>query len=460
MKKRRGKNAKKTKRIILVVLIAAIVAAVAAAVVAVMLIFFPTQPKDPAYRYNSENKYGATEHKNAAEVKVDFDVDFDSGAENVPEGAVDTVKEYFTRYYSSLGSYTACDISDLYSFDTDYELGVAETMRDYQIRIRENMHIDLSFDACRVGLRFRKCEATDKGVGVSLYENNSMDYAFLDGVTSYTSGVEHDFVLEETEGGWFIVSHSEITGVYSLITQGFDDLCDENNLTLSALTATQIHDYFAELNEQLIEETDSGLADLGRNRDKFNARPSRFEVDGKADHPYDADAAVAYSYEWAGKTEMLRNPNFTAYDEYGGNCNNFTSQCLLAGGIPMDVYGAIAEQWKYYGDSIVTASSALGRSMSWTGVEDFWRYCRANTGYGLVCDCTDNVYCAREGDIVQYISGERGVHSVIISKVIRDEAGNVVELLVNSNTTDKVDSPMSIYGYTDFRLIRIIGWNG
>ena len=48
---------------------------------------------------------------------------------------------------------------------------------------------------------------------------------------------------------------------------------------------------------------------------------------------------------------------------------------------------------------------------------------------------------------------------MIVSKVIYDDGGNVVDLLINSNTTDRVDYPMSAYGYTDIRLIKIIGYN-
>ena len=50
-------------------------------------------------------------------------------------------------------------------------------------------------------------------------------------------------------------------------------------------------------------------------------------------------------------------------------------------------------------------------------------------------------------------------HRVIVTKVIYDDDGNVADLLINSNTTDRVDYPMSAYGYTDIRLIKIIGYN-
>ena len=48
---------------------------------------------------------------------------------------------------------------------------------------------------------------------------------------------------------------------------------------------------------------------------------------------------------------------------------------------------------------------------------------------------------------------------MIVTKVIYDDDSNVVDLLINSNTTDRVDYPMSAYGYTDMRLIKIIGYN-
>ena len=66
---------------------------------------------------------------------------------------------------------------------------------------------------------------------------------------------------------------------------------------------------------------------------------------------------------------------------------------------------------------------------------------------------------AQPGDIIQYVVDGWAHHSVIVTKLIYDDDGNVVDLLINSNTTDRVDYPMSAYGYTDIRLIKIIGYN-
>ena len=378
---------------------------------------------------------------------------------DVSTAAQALISEYFTLYYTSLGNFNALDLNRLYYFDTDYERALTSSMIDYQIRIRKNMDIDLTYENCSVGVEFLSVEETKKGTRITLYENNYMNYSFCRDITSYTSGVEHTFVLKEAEGVCYIVSHSEITGVFTLINGKFDSMLERERLTLSALTKNQLTELFSELNDYLISNADQGLKNLYYERAKFNFNPERYSITANADNPYDAEAALAYSYEWAGKYEMLRNPRYFAYDEYGGNCNNFTSQCLYASGIPMDLSGDIYHQWKWYGDDINGYSTAYGRTMSWTGVDFFWQYCTENVGRGLVADCGSNIYSGRPGDIIQYVSENVGVHSVIISKVIYDENGNVIDYLINSNTTDKVDCPMSIYGYTDFRLIRIIGWN-
>ena len=44
-------------------------------------------------------------------------------------------------------------------------------------------------------------------------------------------------------------------------------------------------------------------------------------------YPYDRQAAVDYAHRWA----YHRNPNFYNFDELGGDCTNFASQCLYAG---------------------------------------------------------------------------------------------------------------------------------
>ena len=43
---------------------------------------------------------------------------------------------------------------------------------------------------------------------------------------------------------------------------------------------------------------------------------------------YNPSGAVNYAYQWA----YSRNPNYYDYSNMGGDCANFVSQCLIAGG--------------------------------------------------------------------------------------------------------------------------------
>lgn len=44
--------------------------------------------------------------------------------------------------------------------------------------------------------------------------------------------------------------------------------------------------------------------------------------------PYNRSAAVEYAHQWA----FGRNPEFYDFSQIGGDCTNFASQCLYAGG--------------------------------------------------------------------------------------------------------------------------------
>ena len=163
------------------------------------------------------------------------------------------------------------------------------------------------------------------------------------------------------------------------------------------------------------------------------------------DHPY--DRAAAYDYLMAYCDE--RNPRWYAYDDVGGNCMNFGSQVLLAGGIPEDEKGD--EEWYWDGQNDL--------DLSWINVGHFYDYCRDNEGYGLVADTEAGYYTGEVGDvmIVGFAGDHR--HTTIISHVVEDEEGNVVDYLITCNTTNYKDFPVSAYYYTFHRLIKIFGWN-
>ena len=75
---------------------------------------------------------------------------------------------------------------------------------------------------------------------------------------------------------------------------------------------------------------------------------------------YDRTAAVLYAHQWA----YGRNPAFYDYENLGGDCTNFASQCVFAGSGVMNFTPDFG--W-YYID-------ANQKSPSWTGVPYFWNF--------------------------------------------------------------------------------------
>ena len=70
--------------------------------------------------------------------------------------------------------------------------------------------------------------------------------------------------------------------------------------------------------------------------------------------PYNREKAVEYADTWA----MGRNPAYYDYSNLGGDCTNFISQCLYAGGGIMNYTRDLG--WYY--------NNANDKAPAWTGV--------------------------------------------------------------------------------------------
>ena len=151
---------------------------------------------------------------------------------------------------------------------------------------------------------------------------------------------------------------------------------------------------------------------------------------------YDREKAVMYARKYA----LQRNPLFFTFEGIGGNCTNFVSQCILAGGCVMNftpVYG-----WYYL--------SVNRRSASWTGVDFFYDFMINNAGvgpFGQEIALAD----AKIGDVIQLSNGTEFYHTIIISEIAENE------IFVCANSVDSLDRPLSSYDYASLRAIKILG---
>ncbi|MGM9662146.1 MAG: amidase domain-containing protein [Oscillospiraceae bacterium] len=158
--------------------------------------------------------------------------------------------------------------------------------------------------------------------------------------------------------------------------------------------------------------------------------------------PYERRAAVRYARRWA----YGRNPAFYDYETIGGDCTNFASQCLYAGGGVMNYEPTFG--W-YYID-------ANQKSPSWTGVTylfDFLTRQKPSTGpVGREVEMEE----IRPGDLVQLsFDGVEFQHTPVV--VQASEPKTLGDILVAAHSYDALDRPLDSYTFEKIRFIHIDG---
>jgi hypothetical protein len=101
---------------------------------------------------------------------------------------------------------------------------------------------------------------------------------------------------------------------------------------------------------------------------------------------YNREKAVAYAHRWA----YGHNPAYYNFEKIGGDCTNFTSQCILNGNAVMNYTPVMG--WYY--------KNAGNRSPSWTGVGFLYTFITANQSFGPFAEEV-NVSRIEPGDFVQ-----------------------------------------------------------
>ena len=151
---------------------------------------------------------------------------------------------------------------------------------------------------------------------------------------------------------------------------------------------------------------------------------------------YNRLAAVSYARRWA----LERNPMYYDFDEIGGDCTNFASQCIYAGARVMNyepTYG-----WYYI--------SPDDRSPSWTGVEFLYIFLVNNNSFGPFGRSVGQNQ-VQIGDIIQLGRADGTFyHSLVVSATFP-------RILVCAHSDDYLNRPLSSYTYDNIRFIHIDG---
>lgn len=146
-------------------------------------------------------------------------------------------------------------------------------------------------------------------------------------------------------------------------------------------------------------------------------------------------AEIAYARKWA----FSRNPAYYNFDDIGGDCTNFISQCLYAGGAVMNYTRDTG--WYYI--------SLRDRASAWTSVHYFYQFVINNKSVGIYGKEVP-LSQAQKGDVIQLGMGKFH-HSLLVVDVRQNIP------YVSAHTENAFNQPITAYIYDRIRCLHIIG---
>ncbi len=146
-------------------------------------------------------------------------------------------------------------------------------------------------------------------------------------------------------------------------------------------------------------------------------------------------------YEYAEKWAFGRNPAYYNFENIGGDCTNYASQCIYAGASVMNYTPGMGWYYKSLND----------RTPSWSGVGYLYNFLVNNKGAGPFAEEIP-LEKLEVGDIVQ-LGRSTGdfYHSPVVTRI---ERGNI---FVAAHSYDVFDRPLDSYNYERVRGLHVLG---
>ena len=362
-------------------------------------------------------------------------VTFDGKAVNETEESL--LREFFVYWYAGLGAKKAEKIARFYTVQTSYEL-FDELALDYEVSLAQSCPMDLSFDSCSLTLNVRRRHAVPKTekVEIDLELSGQINYRSMK-APAVIRGEKHSFVLNVSGKALRIEEHTTDRPSARFAGYGLDKVLAANRLSRNDLNYTFFPKYTAPALQMLREESAAAVLET----------PDR-SLYPAAEYEYNRSAAA--------NSAIKGFANSGAFGEYEENDANFLSRCLFESGIPMDSQGSVTDQWKWYDDEINTERKKTGCSRSWFDRTAFYRYIRDNEGFGLAA-CQTASGGGEIGDIVQLMYEGEPTAQFMITGIIADSSGSVMDYLVSNDKYASVS--LKTLGCTDLRVLHIVGYN-
>lgn len=384
---------------------------------------------------NESNSSYNNEIKQSADKTIEIDVN--NSLDNY-------IKNFMNVYYLSLKRLKPFDMTVFFSENSYENSYLNQQSLRLLINMRKQQLTDLRMNKYSFELDYNESYIKDGIINVSFKENNAINFKSLNDITSKSYNIKNNITLVKENNLFKVVSYTRFEDAFNAM--------DKEYVKSESEEEELIKNNVINLYDKLYSDFLTNFEIMKEDNALFNSEeyvnPSK-----QCDNSYNRDKAYNYAMKWT----INRNPDWTKYDDYGGNCQNYASQVLIAGGIPMDnTYPGI---WKWYGHTPNNSSSKTGRSASWTVVDYFYEYAKNNTGTGLCALVDQNIYSSEKGDIIQVTTEENSFqHTIVVVGIVKKD-DKVLDILTNSNTADRENYPLSAYNFSKKRLIKVLGYN-
>lgn len=359
----------------------------------------------------------------------------------LPQEVEECLKDFLLDAYYYMATWDKdTDLKDNFAGDCQENAFVCQNAYELLVDMRSARDVDLTFECKEVKVDVLNVAVENDTYVINLKEGYTCRFPFME-EDSITQGIECRMGIKESDGKYKLTFYERIEDFYKLIQKEYN--------------------YGSANPQEDISNIRAKVMDALKKQIKvFNSQKAEVISDGYTAKTKTCDVSIdrKATKEYALKYALERNSQWFAYDSLGGNCQNFGSQVINAGGVPMDIWGGAI--WKHYSTGVNLNNVAEGRTPSWTGVPQFYTYAGSNTGPGLVAEVDTNIYTAEAGDILQVGNLEGSfTHTIVALDPIIDQNGKVIDINTVSNTVDRKNYPLSAYNYPNVRLIKVYGYN-
>jgi len=310
------------------------------------------------------------------------------------------VREYFVKSFSAHGDMIEMDV---FASGTNILQNLLAKRLDLLMRRRQEFNLVPSNTSINLKLLEKRFLADTAYLSYLVTETCS--FSNSDDTSAEKSTCRHNLLmmLVKEEGEWKIksfLSRDKHFGMFeksssARVLKVRNAIKTGVNLSPSLFTLSCSNDLIAKRYQQELDN-------IAKDKKASVLEESVPVSTGENRGLFDREAMRQYQQQWA----LSRNTkHYPDYSYSGGDCQNYVSQVIAAGGTPMDTVGS--RQWYYFKDG--------RRSPSWAAVGYFISYILNNTGKGPHGVLVKNAGSLLSGDVVHIDTDYDGKYNHAVS---------------------------------------------